>query len=126
MQQALAPYGIDYFHLTGHSFRIGVALASRAGIEDSMIQTLGRWCSSAYLTVGTSVSQAKCWQPLRNDSWTVMITSILVQIKSHLFCCFHSQLVVKLILIKFFYYSFSVLMIIFIVVRIVLCLIVLA
>ena len=50
MQQALAPYGVDYSHLTGHSFRIGAAsAASRAGIEDSMIQTLGRWRSSAYL-----------------------------------------------------------------------------
>ena len=50
MQQALAPYGIDCSHLTGHSFRIGVAsAASRTGIEDSMIQTLGHWRSSAYL-----------------------------------------------------------------------------
>ena len=35
---------------TGHSFRIGAAtIAASVGIEDSTIQTLGRWKSSAYL-----------------------------------------------------------------------------
>ena len=35
----------------GHSFRIGAATtAAVAGLEDSLIQTLGRWKSSAYLT----------------------------------------------------------------------------
>ena len=43
-----------------------------------------------------------------------MITSTLLQIKSHLLFCFHFQLVVKLIL--------SVLMIVIIVVVVVLCL----
>ena len=34
----------------GHSFRIGAATtAASAGIEDSTIQTLGRWQSSSYL-----------------------------------------------------------------------------
>lgn len=35
--------------VTGHSFRIGAAIVvARACLEDSMIQTLGRWQSSAY------------------------------------------------------------------------------
>lgn len=35
---------------SGHSFRIGAATtAATKGIEDSMIQVLGRWQSSAYL-----------------------------------------------------------------------------
>ena len=43
--------GMDPKHYAGHSFRIGAASTAAAkGIEDSLIQTLGRWKSSAYLT----------------------------------------------------------------------------
>ena len=37
-------------HHVGHSFQTGAAtMAAMAGIEDSMIQTMGRWHSSAFL-----------------------------------------------------------------------------
>ena len=50
VRQALAPRGIDCSCLTGHSFCIDTATAAAwAGVEDSIIQTLGRWRSSAYL-----------------------------------------------------------------------------
>ena len=54
----------------GHSFRIGAATtAASAGLEDSTIQTLGRWKSSSYLLyigleprrlAGVSATLAKC------------------------------------------------------------------
>lgn len=47
---ALQCHGIDTSRITGHSFRIGAATAAaRAGMEDSLIRTLGRWRSDAYL-----------------------------------------------------------------------------
>ena len=43
--------GVDLSRYCGHSFRIGAATAAaRAGAPDSMIQTLGRWKSSAFLS----------------------------------------------------------------------------
>ena len=50
VRQALAPHGLDSPQLTGHSFCIGATTtAAQVGLEDSMIQTFGRWHSSAYL-----------------------------------------------------------------------------
>ena len=49
--RALKPWGIDEKKYLGHSFCIGAATAATAaGVEDSLIKTLGRWESSAYLT----------------------------------------------------------------------------
>lgn len=46
----LTAAGIDAGRYSGHSFRIGAATtASAYGVEDSLIQTLGRWKSAAYL-----------------------------------------------------------------------------
>eukprot|EP00731_Ephydatia_muelleri_P012479 Em0006g1373a len=50
IKDTLTKAGIDRSSYAGHSFRIGAATsAAAAGVEDSMIQTLGRWKSSAYL-----------------------------------------------------------------------------
>ena len=47
---ALEAAGLSYQHFAGHSFRIGAATAAaKAGIEDSMIRTMGRWNSTAFL-----------------------------------------------------------------------------
>lgn len=47
---ALQARGIDNSRYSGHSFRIGAATsAAAAGVEDSTIQMLGRWQSSAFL-----------------------------------------------------------------------------
>ena len=49
LRQVLQSAGIDSTHFSGHSFRIGAATAAaNAGIPDSLIQTLGRWKSSAF------------------------------------------------------------------------------
>ncbi len=50
LRQALQQSGFDATAFSGHSFRIGAATtAAKRGIEDSMIQTLGRWKSAAFL-----------------------------------------------------------------------------
>ena len=47
----LQAVGLPQQHFAGHSFRIGAATAAaKAGIEDSVICSLGRWNSSAFLS----------------------------------------------------------------------------
>ena len=49
LQAALRKSGLDDKAFNGHSFRIGAATtAAQRGLEDSLIQTLGRWRSDAY------------------------------------------------------------------------------
>ena len=49
LQDALQKEGLVHKNYKGHSFRIGAATtAAQSGIEDSLIQTLGRWKSEAY------------------------------------------------------------------------------
>lgn len=50
IRSALQQVGLPYQNFAGHSFRIGAATtAAKAGIEDSVIRTLGRWSSGAFL-----------------------------------------------------------------------------
>ncbi len=50
VRAALGAAGMDATKYSGHSFRIGAATtAALVGIEDSLIKTLGRWESAAYL-----------------------------------------------------------------------------
>ena len=49
IRDALSCAGIDASQFSGHSFRIGAAsTAAQAGLNDSLIQMLGRWKSSAF------------------------------------------------------------------------------
>lgn len=51
LREAISQLGINPAGYSGHSFRIGAAsTAATAGINDSAIQLLGRWKSSAFLT----------------------------------------------------------------------------
>ena len=51
IRAGLQAVGLPESNFTGHSFRISAATAAaNAGIEDSVIRTLGRWSSSAFLT----------------------------------------------------------------------------
>lgn len=50
LREALTNAGIDASKFSGHSFRNGAASTAAAlGVEESLIKTLGRWKSSAYL-----------------------------------------------------------------------------
>ena len=50
VRSALLSAGVDQQKYCGHSFRIGAATTAAArGVEDSVIKTLGRWESLAYL-----------------------------------------------------------------------------
>ena len=51
VRRALSEAGLPAQNYAGHSFRIGAATtAATLGVEDSTIQTLGRWKSNAFLT----------------------------------------------------------------------------
>ncbi len=50
VRSGLASAGLDLSRYNGHSFRIGAAsTAAATGLPDSLIQTLGRWKSAAFL-----------------------------------------------------------------------------
>ena len=48
--RALTSLGYNCSLYAGHSFRIGAAtVAAQHGVQDSLIKTMGRWESAAYL-----------------------------------------------------------------------------
>ena len=50
IKKALQEIGLPYERFSGHSVRIGAATtAAKVEIEDSVIQMMGRWSSSAFL-----------------------------------------------------------------------------
>ena len=50
LKNLLERLGLDNRQYSGHSFRVGAATScSAAGIEDHLIQTLGRWSSNCYI-----------------------------------------------------------------------------
>lgn len=50
VKEVVGALGLPKGEFAGHSFRAGAATtAAEVGLEDSLIQTLGRWRSSAYL-----------------------------------------------------------------------------
>lgn len=64
LHQLLVRLGFDVSLYSGHSFRIGAATsAAAAGVEDHLIQTLGRWTSNCYSryirTSATSLQRAQ-------------------------------------------------------------------
>ena len=64
LQTVLGYLGLNHCRFSGHSFRAGAATScSAAGIEDHLIQTMGRWSSNCYIryihTPLSAVSQAQ-------------------------------------------------------------------
>ena len=62
---ALSSQGFDVHGFNGHSFRIGAATTAAArGLPDSLIQSLGRWRSSAFSTyIRTPISSLAAVSP---------------------------------------------------------------
>jgi hypothetical protein len=61
LRQALTAAGIKGSEYAGHSFRIGAATtAAQVGLQDSLIKTLGRWESAAYMLYVRTPRETLC------------------------------------------------------------------
>ena len=61
VRSALSAAGYREKDYAGHSFRIGAATtASRCGVQDSLIKTLGRWESTAYTRYIRTAPEVLC------------------------------------------------------------------
>ena len=61
VRSALQAAGVEASDYAGHSFRIGAATtAALCGVQDSLIKTLGRWESSAYMLYIRTPREALC------------------------------------------------------------------
>ena len=61
LRAALVEAGYPAERYAGHSFRIGAATtASRCGLQDALIKTLGRWESAAYMSYIQTPPETLC------------------------------------------------------------------
>ena len=61
VRSAMDQAGIDSSRYAGHSFRIGAATtAAQWGVQDSLIKTLGRWKSAAYMVYICTPQETVC------------------------------------------------------------------
>ncbi len=61
IREALMAMGLDCSLFVGHSFRIGAAaVAAQWGVQDSLIKTMGRWESTAYLCYIRTLREVLC------------------------------------------------------------------
>ena len=75
VRKVLVALGLPDHQYAGHSFRIGAATsAALAGVEDSTIQILGRWQSSANLRRSPSPSHPRTGQSLRRPEVPAGVT----------------------------------------------------
>ena len=65
VREGLRAIGLPEQNFAGHSFRIGAATtAASVGIEDSVIRTMGRWSSAAYLVYIRTPGST--WRPFQD------------------------------------------------------------
>ena len=61
IREALTTKGVDSSKYCDHSFCIGAAMrAAKRGVQNSLIRTMGRWESSAYLLYIHTLRDAIC------------------------------------------------------------------